>query len=347
MKILSWPKTLFLILGVSSTAAIFACFLPDNPYQRWQLVENTIYSNATWSYERIHFDARAIDIAIIGPSRTQHGLSAPAIESRLAALKQPLNVANFSVLAQGRNLQWAIAEELFKNKTPRLLVLSVAETPYPWGHPGFRYVAPKSAILTARALFLHNAKDDVPYLPFRQMMLFAASVMPISSDLRSKFDPVIYAAKPDDYSVNRVLADGRRMDMGRDVAASELRAQRRQFAATQHLSHWPNWIGRVIDDDDHFYVDAITHLAAEHGTRVLFIFLPEFEGATTIADRAFYAARGSIVDVGDLAQNHHLFMDFAHLNHRGALIASDRVAAAISISASSPGPRGHAEAVVG
>lgn len=330
MKRPNWIGSLIAIGGVALAAAVGAAALPDNPYQRWQLIENTLYANATWSYERMHFDPAPIDVAIIGSSRAQLGLSAPAVTARLAALGHPLHVANLAVVEDGRNIEWAIADELFRTKHPQVIVLAVEETVHLWGHPGFKYVAPAAAIVAPQALVLHNAKEDVPYLPYRQLMLAGAAFAPGWFGLHPRFDPARFAAKPDDYTVTRVLADGKRIDMDREVPAPDLRAEREAFAATRSPSHIPEWIGRVTDADDHVYVDAIARLAAAHGTRIIFLFLPEFEGVTTIADRAFYAARGTIIDAGDLAADPRLFQSFAHLNHRGAVIASDRVAVAVA-----------------
>ncbi len=330
MKRLNWIGRLAAIGGVALAAAVGAAALPDNPYQRWQLIENTLYANATWSYERIHFDPAPIDVAIIGSSRAQLGISASAVAARLTALGHPLHVANLAVVEDGRNIEWAITNELFRAKRPQVIVVAVGDVIHLWGHPGFKYVAPAAAIAAPRALVLHNAKEDLPYLPYRQLMLAGAALAPGWFGLRDRFDPARFAAKPDDYTVTRVLADGKRIDMDREVAAPDLRAERAAFAATRSQSHIPEWIGRVTDADDHVYVDAIARLAAVHGTRIIFLFLPEFEGARTIADRAFYAARGTILDAGDLASDPRLFQSFAHLNHRGAVIASDRVAAAVA-----------------
>ncbi len=328
----NWATRLAAILGVALLAAVGAAALPDNPYQRWQLIENTLYANATWSYERIHFDPRPIDVAILGASRSQMGLSAPAVAARLAALGTPATVANLSVIEDGRNLEWAIADELFKAKRPRVVVLLVNETVHPWGHPGFKYVAPAAAVAAPRALLLHNAKDDLPYLPYRQLMLAGAAIAPDWFGLRATFDAERYAAKPDDYSVSRVLADGKWIDMDRDVPAADLAAEARAFAETRAASQLPASVERVTDVDDHVYVDAIARLAATHGARLTFVFLPTFDGATTIEDRAFYAARGEIADDGDLAGDPHLFQSFSHLNRRGALVASDRLARAVATS---------------
>ncbi len=329
MRRRNWAAKLLAILGVALLAAVGAAALPDHPYQRWQLIENTLYGNATWSYERIHFDPRPVDVAIIGASRAQLGLSAPRVAERLAAAGVPLEVANLSVIEEGRNIEWAIADELFKVKRPKVLVLSISERYNLWGHPGFKYVAPGGALVSPPAPLLHNSLGDLAYLPYRQLMLFAASLAPSLFDLRDDFDPERYAAKPTDYSQTRVLADGKRIDMDRTVSADDLRAEARAFAAVRRPSRLPARIAAVTDRDNSVYVAAIARLAARHGARLIFIFLPEFDGVTTIEGRANYARLGRVEDFGDLAHDSSWFQSFAHLNHRGAMIASDRLAAAI------------------
>lgn len=328
MTRINWPAKLLGILAAALLTAVAAAALPDNPYQRWQQVENTLFANAAWSYERIHFDPRPVDVAIIGSSRSQIGLSAPRIAERLAALGQPATVANMSVIEDGRNLEWAIVDELFKVKHPKLLVILVNEDRNRWGHPGFKYVAPAAAIASPPQPFLHNSLYDITYLPFRQMRLFAASLFPETFGLRTRFDPARYAALPTDFTTSQVMTDGKLIDMEVVHTPDELQAEARAFAATQEPSRIPRALAPVIEADDPVYVGAMARLAAAHDTRVMFVFLPKFGGSTMIASYDFYAEVGPIENFGDLSRDPALFQSFAHLNRRGAIIASDRIAAA-------------------
>ena len=211
MKRIAWPRRLLAILGVALLSAVAAAALPDNPYQRWQLIENTLYGNATWAYERIRFDPEPVDVAVIGSSRTLLGLSGPRIAAKLAADGVPLHVANLSVIEDGRNIQWAVARELFRDKRPKVLVMVIVATFHPWGHPGFKYVAPAAALVAPPAPVLHNWLSDLVYLPYRQLELAAARVAPGAFGLRPGFDPQVYAAKPVDFTVSRTLADEARL----------------------------------------------------------------------------------------------------------------------------------------
>lgn len=328
---INWSAKLFGILGAALGAAVAASALPDNPYQRWQQVENTLYANAAWSYERIHFDPRPVDVAIIGSSRSQIGLSAPRIAASLAALGSPATVANMSVIEDGRNIEWAIVNELFKIKHPRLIIVGINEDYNRWGHPGFKYVASAAALAWPPAPFLHNSLYDVTYLPYRQMRLFAASLFPDAFGLRTRFDRVRYNTLPTDFTTSQVMTDGVLIDMQQPHSPAELRAEMRAFAAQQRPSRIPELVTPVTDADNPVYLTQIARLAAAHGTRLMFVFLPHFEGSTAIEGRGFYARLGHIEDYGDLSRDPSLYQSFSHLNHAGAMIASDRVATAAAL----------------
>jgi len=134
MKRIGWGLGVLATLGIALAAAIAASCLPDNAYQRFQLLDGTIYGTLRWAYERIHFDPQT--------SRRRHrrslaiatGLERSENRQRLSQLGKPVHVVNFSVIADGRNVEWAIVNELYKTKSPKVLVVAVDETPAPWGH---------------------------------------------------------------------------------------------------------------------------------------------------------------------------------------------------------------------
>ncbi len=125
-----------ILLGALTISAV-ACALPDNAYQRWQLLDGTIHANLRWIYERIHFDPTPIDVAVVGPSRTQADVEAPRLSAELKAKGLPDNVVNFSLAEAGRNINALIVEELLKARRPRLIIVGVTEKPSRFGHPGF------------------------------------------------------------------------------------------------------------------------------------------------------------------------------------------------------------------
>jgi hypothetical protein len=318
------------ILGFALLAAVAASLLPDNPYQRFQLLDGTIYQSLRWDYERIHFDPRPVDVAIVGPSTSVLGLSAGRLQQDLTAEGKPANVANFSIIADGRNVEWAIIDELYKTKKPKVIVVAVDQTPHPWGHPAFKYVATASAIAFPPSPLLHDFLYGVLFLPYRQIELFAARLFPVSLGLTDRFDPVRYALTPTDFTVSHRMEDGKWIDMDHEIPRAVLLADHRRHLAGRKRSIVPHALSDIVEADDHDYVREIAKLAAAHGTRVVFVLIPMFNGPSTVNGQAFYERYGPVLDNGDLADKDRLYQGWAHLNHAGATILTDRVARAVS-----------------
>src|SRR5271166_2505134 len=142
----AFRKTM-IILAVVVACSVVASAMPEDPYQRWQLLDGTIHDNARWIYERSRFDPTPIDVAFLGPSRMKAGVNAPQLSQALAARGLPSNVVNFSLPEAGRNINLAVAEEMFAHKRPGLLVIGVIEKPSRFGHSAFRYVADRKLIV--------------------------------------------------------------------------------------------------------------------------------------------------------------------------------------------------------
>jgi hypothetical protein len=318
-------RTIFAALCVALALDAAVCLLPENDYQRWRLVDGTIYDRLRWMYERMHFDPTPIDIAIVGSSRTQLGLSAAAIEEQLAMRGKHANVANFSLLGSGRNLEWAILDELFKSKSPKAVVLLVDDSPYPFGHAAFKYVAPTDAIVFPPTPFLHNYFYDLAYLPARKVSLFAANLFPNLFGLSKKFDPEAYARTRTDFTTN-FFGEGKLVDMEHPVPRATLLAEPREPVPRTLVARI---LTRINGGEDHLYIRKIASEAKAHGTQLIFIFIPMFNGPRTVSDLEFLQQYGMVVDNGDLAPQDQLFENWAHLNHAGAMTVSARLANAI------------------
>jgi hypothetical protein len=318
-------RTAFILVAALALAA-GATFLPDNPYQRFQLLDDTIYSRARWSYERLHFDPRPVDVAIVGDSKALIGLRAETIEQRLAADGKPANVVNMALEGDGRDQQWAFVQELLRTKRPKVIVLAINAQPYPWGHDSFRYIAPASEIRREAFLGLHDGRKDLMFLPFRQMKLFAAMLAPGPFGLTDRFDQARYAATPRDYLLRHQNSAGEWIDFHDVLSAEALREQARKNAEAPRRSRLPAAVRGITDADDRVYTTLIARAAAAHGAKLLFVYQPNFEKPEPIANRPFYASLGVIQDDTDLAGQAALFHDWAHVNTSGMQIVSDRVA---------------------
>lgn len=318
----------FGVLGAALAVAFIlnaaVCFLPENDYQKWQLQDPD--GRLRWIYERIHFDPRPIDIAIVGPSREQLGLSPDAIEQDLAERGKHANVANFALPGAGRDIQWAILQELFKAKSPKVIVLGVEEQPYPFGHFFFKYVAPAEAIVFPPSPFLHNSLYNLAYLPVRKLKLFGANLFPDLFGLTKEFDPDHYAKNRTDYSTS-FIGDGKLVDMEHAVPRATLLAQPREPVPRTLVARL---LTRLNGGEDHLFIEKIAREAKARGAQLVFVHLPMFEGPQTVSDESFLKQFGLVLNYGDLAPQDELFENWSHLNHAGAMKASARVAAAIA-----------------
>ena len=312
-------------LGVALTLDAALLLLPENDYQRWQLLDGTLYEQLRWMYERIHFDLKPIDVAILGSSRSQLGLSAAAIERDLAQHGRPASVVNFSIVGAGRNLQWAILDELFKAKSPEVIVLMVDDQPYPFGHAAFRYVAPTEAVVFPPTPLMHNYLYDLAYLPARSAKLVGANLFPDLFGLSKQFDPDRYAHTRIDYTTS-FISGGKLIDMDRRTPRATLLAEPREPVPRTLVARG---LARLNGGEDHLYISKIANEAKSHGAQLIFVFLPMFNGPQTITDLPFLQRYGTVVDNGDLAQQDGLYENWAHMNHAGAMTASTRLAKAI------------------
>ena len=214
-------------LGVALLLNVAVCLLPENVYQRWRLADDVMGGRMRWIYERIHFDPKPIDVVILGPSRAQLGFSAAAVEQDLAREGKHANVVNFALPGAGRDIQWAILDELYKVKSPKVVVVEVDEEPYPFGHFAFKNVAPTHAIAFPPTLFLHNYLYNLAYLPIRKLTLFGANLFPDLFGLPKRFDIDAYARNRTDFTTSFIGEFGKLVDMEHPVSREVLLAQKR------------------------------------------------------------------------------------------------------------------------
>jgi len=312
-------------LGVALVLNAAVCLLPENDYQRWQL-QDVMDGRLRWIYERIHFDPKPINVAILGASRAELGLSAAAIEKRLATLGKNVNVVNFALPGSGRDIQWTVLEELLKAKSPKVVVIEVDDQPYPFGHFMFKDIAPAEAISFPPTPFLHNYLYNITHLPIRKLTLFGANLFPDMFGLPKTFDSEHYAQTRTDYTTSFTYL-GKMIDMERRVPRERLLAQARdQFPHT----FVARALTRINGGEDHLYMRKIADAAKAHGTQLVFVFIPAFNGAQTISDLDFLKQFGPVLNYGDLAQRDDLYENWSHLNHAGALTVSARLADAIA-----------------
>lgn len=329
MKRIHPLRSFLAILGIALAAAVGACLLPENPYQRWQLVDGTIQGRARWIYERIHFDDRPVDVAIIGPSRIARGVDPFQLERELTRLGTPGRVVNFAMPEGGRNMNDVVVEEMLKTKTPKLIIVGVIEKPSRFGHPAYKYLAPRG--LVADPGYPTNIKylQDLIYLPFRQLRLFVGWAAPSISGLDADFDPARYT--PDSgISETFALKHGGRRSTAIPATWEELREGVVDF---EHGATPPILPAQYADfefGDERHYIRRIVAAAKAKGAKVAFVSIPYYSGPSTIQEEPFYRQYGEVWNGGFLASDPGLFADYGHLTTGGAAILTEWMAPKVS-----------------
>lgn len=299
--------------------ALLAMLLPHDRYVRYQQLSETLHFRSIWAYERIAYDETPIDVAVIGNSRLQSAVSAPAVAERLTEqLGRPVRVANLSLPQEGRNAHYSVARELFAHRDDvDLVILSAIEAMPRDGHPAFRNIADAGDVLAAPVLINREYGDDLAFIPFRQMSLFVQSLVPGAFGL-SSFDEESYYGTDYDTTVSYQSPTGGFIDKDSVYSAELLRP----FAEERVRSITPPVLPERLADREfaveHHYTRAIADLAEANGAQVMFLYMPIFENPDPLREEEFYAEIGTVLTVDCIAADAGLYSDYGHLNSAGA-----------------------------
>ena len=318
------------ILAVALASAVAVCLLPENTYQRWQLLDGTIHARAGWIYERVHFDPTPIDVAFVGPSRVGAAINAPRLGRDLAARGLPPNVVNFSLPETGRDINVVIVEEMLKEKTPKLLVIGVTEKPGRFGHSAFKYIAPRRDVVDPGYLANGRYLGNLVYLPFRQMRLFAADVAPATMGLRKDFDPARYRGPTINTTGDIVLPDGTVKNGAQPASYAELQRGVTKLEAGLTPPILPAQYADIEFGDERSNIRRIAKAAEAKGVKVAFLFLPYYTGPSAVQEQAFYETYGPVWNAGFISEDAKLFADYGHVTSSGAVLVTDWVAGSVA-----------------
>lgn len=242
---------------------------------------------------------------------------APQLEAALRANGIPAHVVNFSLPENGRDLNYVIARELFRTKSPKVLVIGVIEKPSRFGHPAFKYLAPSWLVADPSYFINLNYLSNLIYLPYRQMKLFLADLWPSLTGLTKTFDPATYLGSNIDMRpaalVNRINPAPR----------DELISDVNKLEKGIHPPILPASLRDVEFGDERHFIREIAELAREKGTRVVFLSLPYYTGPDDIQEEPFYRQFGDVINASFLASHAELYADHAHLTPHGARVLTD------------------------
>jgi hypothetical protein len=322
----------FSALVMTMTLLAASVVAPQNDYYRWQELDHGTTRKADWIYERLHFDAERIDVALIGTSRTGGGLSGPDIEADYcAATGRRIRVANLSIPETGRNIHYVIAKEAMRAKRPALTVVELNEIEARRQHRGFVALADVEDVLKAPVIGNVNYFPDLARLPGRQAALWFRWLAGRGA-VRSKFDPAAYQGHDLDRTRALPLLDGTVISRFAAAPRNELDAGRAsRVEARSGMRRLPSAIRKFEHRVPRIYLRKIEALVAANGRELDYAFLPAWtEGALPPALAHDLGVSRPIIDLGGrIAEDPGKWLDETHVNAWGAADLSSRFAAAL------------------
>lgn len=320
------PAALILVMiGTFLALCVGASLLPHDPYIRYQQLAQTLQFRTEWNYDRINHDPTPIDIALVGVSRTQAGVSAPVMTEKLSErLGRPVHFVNLSIPQQGRNAHYVIARELLEKRPEvKVLVLSMIEQMPRTPHPVFRNIAETEDVLRAPILINYNYFSDLAFLPWRQLALFVQTAFPRAFGDRMEFDPDAYEGTDMDSTRSFMSPPDNWVDRDSVVPKAELDAQAEGYLRELAPPRLPEAYVDYEFAVERQYLREIGELAQANGTQIVFLFLPIYHGPTTIDDPAYIAPYGPMLTADFITEDPRLFSDYGHTNRNGSRLVTD------------------------
>ena len=306
---------------------------PVDPYYRWQELTAGTTRIGDWIYERLHFDPKPIDIALIGTSRTQTALSAPDIEHTYCEMTgRQIHVANLAVPETGRNMQYVIAKAAISAKKPAITFVELNEYEPRKPHRNFVVLADAKDVLGAPLFINTDYFSDIIRLPGRQAMLLFRSITQRPA-VRTRFDKAAYKARLRDHTKSITFTDGRVATRFVVANADDLEKERAAIARRSIKLHLPGAFKTLEYRFSRLYLRKIERLAAASGGSVEYFFLPAYKAPAFPEDLGReIGINAPDIDLGgaDVANDPDLFLNATHMNAWGAEIETMRFAHALA-----------------
>lgn len=324
------PVTAIIFLGT-----LLSCLaLPFSEYIGWQSGAGTDMTHARWVYERLRYDRTPIDVALIGSSRMEAGISPIALGRQLQQqLGHRVEVANLAVIRPGRDLHFEIVRELLRTHPEVRLIVLADDGFMANSHFLFETTASTREILGSPLLINPAWLSNVAGLPYRSLHNAAAQALPGFFGVTRTFTAAHYEGAGFDRTRGYVLPTGEVRNGDRHPPEPQLAREALQVLAIQntgalsHMTFLPNAWQVAID---HRYTARIAAMVRQSGARLAFVALPAYGPGRLRSDPRLYCRYGPDFDLSALSGNPRYFQDGLHMNSVGAQAASVRLAEHLS-----------------
>ena len=289
---------------------IVALFMaPLDKQYAYHFLKNECDDKGAWIYDRIFQNPAPVDVAFIGSSRTKAAVIEDTLEAAFSRYNKIVSVANMGYCRWGRNLDYALVKDLFKNRQPKYIVLEVHEEEERLSHIDFAYMADARDVLMPEMLFNQEIVTDVfhgliiRFDVWKHRLIYAPAF---------GYDSLRHSYQAHGYSTEVF-----------DAAA---------LAAVKKERQHPKYISGDFENSinnkyPRAYLRRIVSLAHEHHCAVLFLYLPGY-GSLPPAELDYYRHFGIVfVPPARILDSIANWRDPDHLNSNGSKLLSAWLAA--------------------
>lgn len=298
--------TLFLLPFIIAAIALF--IIPVEKDFSYHFVQGECNDKASWIYHRIFENNKDIDVVFSGASQTGCAIMDEYIDVKFAQhSNEKLNVVNLGYCRRGRDVQFVMLQDLFRNKKPKILIVEVAEDEPKKSHPVFPYLAETSdlfgsAILFNQRFFISIWKGLVVRFEYLKYKIFDGKNI--------KYD----------HSNFSYLSS-------QQIAAPETITKNAQIWQRRLANPNPLFLRKLELNYSKHYVQKIAELAEQNNCKLLFLYLPESGSKLTkplLFD--FYKSMAPVLLLPDsITTNANNWKDQTHFNDFGAKEISDMI----------------------
>lgn len=291
--------------------ALSLFLIPVDKKFSYNFVEGECDNKASWIYQRIFEQEENIDIAFLGASQTSCGVMDDFLENKINKHSgTEIKVANLGYCRRGRDIQYIMTKDLFKQKAPNILVIEVAEDEPKKSHPVFPYLAESpdlwgSFVFFNQRFFLNIWKGIIVRFEFLKFRLFYDEKI-ISSKINPDFGYLPSA----------------------QIAPPEILNQNKADWANRLSKLKPDIIRKIELNYSKHYLEKTIQLARQNNCEVLFLYLPESgSNIKTPLINDYYKTLGKLILLpGSITTNKLNWKDATHFNNSGALEVSAFIA---------------------
>jgi hypothetical protein len=308
----------FAIPGLVGVMLLFT-LTPDKLFS-YRFVEGECSNKASWIYDRLVGSPLNTDVVFLGASQTACAVKDSLVERTIQARTgNALQVASLGYCRGGRDIQFVLMKEVFRNKNPKLFVIEVTEDEPKKSHPVFPYLADtkdlfRSAIFFNQRYLQAILKGWIIRFEYLKWKWFSSDEIQVNRNVRHGYIPTVAIVGEEALLVNRLNWKKRLSRKKSDLMRS---------LETRYSRH---------------YLDKMIKMADEHGSKVIFLYLRESgSGLEEPMQSGFYQSRADMIILPDtLYSTHTYWSDATHFNDRGATLASMHIAGQIADAIGQP-----------